>query len=98
MSKQIQAVDVWVGGDVKVAKYISMISVNDNLETSATFYYQLHEETMDEQDQPVMGASLVAGNLTMNGQSYDDWGSQSGVDINTWAFQWAAEQLNLVIV
>lgn len=98
MAKSIQPVSVWVGGEVKIAKYLGMISVNDNLETSATFYYQLYAEAMDEQGLPIMGASLVGGNLTMDGQDYEDWGSQSGSDINTWAYDWAAGKLNLVII
>lgn len=97
MAKQISPVNVWVNGEVKEAKYFGMISVNDNLETSATFYYQLFEaQVVDEVE--VEGQSVAVGNLTMDGQDYEDWGSQSGVDINTWAYDWAAAKLNLTIL
>lgn len=98
MSKSIQPVSVWVGGEVKTAKYLGMISVNDNLESSATFYYQLYAEALDEQGLPIIGESLIGGNLTMDGQDYEDWGNQSGVDINTWAYNWSASKLNIVII
>ena len=75
-----------------------MISVNDNLESSATFYYQLYAEALDEQGLPIIGESLIGGNLTMDGQDYEDWGNQSGVDINTWAYNWSASKLNIVII
>lgn len=97
MAKQISPVNVWVNGEVKEAKYFSMISVNDNLETSATFYYQLFEAKVEDEVE-TEGASVAVGNLTMDGQDYEDWGSQSGVDINTWAYNWAAGKLNLTIV
>lgn len=98
MAKSIQPVSVWVGGEVKTAKYLGMISVNDNLETSATFYYQLYAEALDEQGLPIIGESLIGGNLTMDGQDYEDWGNQSGVDINTWAYSWSTSKLNIVII
>lgn len=98
MAKQISPVNVWVNGESKEAKFFSMISINDNLETSATFYYQLLEAKVDEDGVESEGASVANGNLTMDGVDYSDWGSQSGVDINTWAYDWAAAKLNLTIV
>jgi len=97
MAKQISPVNVWVNGESKEAKYFGMISVNDNLETSATFYYQLFEAKVEDEVESE-GASVANGNLTMDSQDYSDWGSQSGVDINTWAYDWAAGKLNLTIV
>lgn len=103
MSKKIQPVNIWVNGEVKVAECLSMRSINDDLETSATFYYELKEadvvtQDIDGNDISTSGQVLANGNLSMTGQTYQDWGNQSGVDINTWAYNWAAGQLNLVII
>jgi hypothetical protein len=98
MAKKIQPVSVWVGGEVKTAEWMNMRSINDDLETTATFYYELLENGKDEDQNDIPSTSLVGGNLTMAGQDYQDWGNQSGTDINTWAYDWAAGQLNLVII
>lgn len=98
MAKKIQPVNVWVNGEVKVGEWLKLRSINDDLETSATFYYEIDVNTPDADgiDQP--GTAVAGGNLTMDGVTYQDWGNQSGVDINTWAYDWAAGQLNLVII
>ena len=98
MAKKIQPVNVWVNGEVKVAEWLSMRSINDDLETSATFFYELCENAKDEEQNDVKGSSVTGGNLTMAGQDYEDWGNQSGTDINTWAYEWAASKLNIVII
>ena len=87
--KQIQAISIWDKGEAKDATQFSLMSINDNLESSATFYYQLLNADV---------ASLADGNLTISGQDYENWGNQSGTDINTWAYQWAATQLNITII
>jgi hypothetical protein len=100
---QIQPVSVWKDGQVKTAEQFSLRSIGDDLETSAQFYYELKEADVTTQDSEgndvVTSGSVVAvGNLGMSGQDYNDWGSQSGVDINAWAYDWAASQLSLTIV
>ena len=100
---QIQPVSVWKDGQVKTAEQFSLRSIGDDLETSAQFYYELKEADVTTQDSEgndvVTSGSVVAvGNLGMSGQDYIDWGSQSGVDINAWAYDWAASQLSLTIV
>jgi hypothetical protein len=100
---QIQPVSVWKDGQVKTAEQFSLRSIGDDLETSAQFYYELKEADVTTQDSEgndvVTSGSVVAvGNLGMSGQDYTDWGSQSGVDINAWAYDWAASQLSLTIV
>jgi len=103
MSKQIQPVNIWVNGSVKVAEQFTLRSINDDLETSATFYYELKEGDVTTQDSEgndvtTQGAVIAVGNLGMDGQDYQDWGNQSGTDINTWAYNWAAGKLNLTII
>jgi hypothetical protein len=39
--KQINPVPMWVNGKNVNAIFINLYSINDNLENSATFYYQL---------------------------------------------------------
>jgi hypothetical protein len=57
--------------------------VNDNLSTSATFYYALLSDTQ---------AQLSQGNLTMEGQDYADW------QTNQYAYDYIAKQINVTIV
>jgi hypothetical protein len=65
------------------ATILNAYCVNDNLSTSATFYYALLSETQ---------STLSQGNLTMEGQDYADW------QTNQYAYDWIAEQLNVTIV
>jgi hypothetical protein len=70
-----------------------MYVINDNLLSSATFYYQLLKvETIDDN---TTTQQLAQGNLTMSGTDYDNWNAVP--DINDAAFVWAAGQLNLTL-
>jgi hypothetical protein len=81
--KQIESIPMWDNGKVQEATILNAFVVNDNLSNSATFYYTLSSEGMQQ---------LTQGNLTMQGQDYDDW------QTNEYAYDWIAEQLNLTIV
>jgi hypothetical protein len=85
--KQINPISMWVNGKNVNADFITLYSVNDNLQTSATFYYQL--SSADNQN-------LASGNLTMSGEDYIAWGNGGG--INLAAFEWAALQLNITLL
>jgi len=82
--KQINPVPMWINGKNVNAEFINVISVNDNLQNSATFYYQLLSVTNDV---------LVTGNLTMSGDEYLNWNGT-----NQAAFVWSAKQLNLTLI
>ena len=56
--------------------------INDNLSTSATFYYALLSDTQNQ---------LSQGNLIMEGQDYADWVT------NDYAYDWVATQIDVVI-
>ena len=84
--KQIQPIQIWVNGGDKTATLFSMYIVNDNLLNSATFNYQLLDAD---------AISLISGNLTMGEPTYDQWGTSS--DVNQWAYEWAATQLNIIL-
>lgn len=85
--KTIEAVSIWDNGAVQEAKILNAYAVNVTLNTSATFYYQLLAETTGGQ----VGNQLAQGNLTMTGEAYVDW------TVDNYAWDWVAEQLNLVI-
>jgi hypothetical protein len=91
--KAIQPVNIWSGGQSLQANNINMYVVNDNLSSSATFYYQLLKvETIDDNTST---QQLAQGNLTISGTDYDNWNATP--DINDAAYVWAAGQLNLTL-
>ncbi len=81
--KQITPISIWDNGTVQEAAVLNAYCINDNLSTSATFYYTLLSESMQ---------LLAQGNLTMSGDDYDAW------ETNDYAYDWIAEQLNLTII
>jgi hypothetical protein len=84
--KQIAPIQIWVNGSLQTATLFSLIIINDNLSNSATFYYQLLDAD---------AVKLADGNLTMGEPQYDQWGTAS--DVNQWAYEWAATQLNITL-
>lgn len=84
--KQIQPISIWVNGQQQTATVFNLIIINDNLLNSATFYWQL----LDSAE-----VKLADGNLTMVEPQYDQWGTSS--DVNQWAYEWAATQLNITL-
>ncbi len=84
--KQIQPITLWVNGQQQTATVFSLIIINDNLTNSATFYWQL----LDSAE-----VKLQDGNLTMVEPQYDQWGTSS--DVNQWAYEWAATELNITL-
>jgi len=84
--KQIQPIQIWVNGSLQTATVFNLIIINDNLSNSATFYWQL----LDSAE-----VKLADGNLTMGEPTYDQWGTST--DVNQWAYEWAATQLNITL-
>lgn len=64
------------------ATVLNAYCINDNLSTSATFYYALLSDTM---------AMLSQGNLNMTGDTYSAW------ETNDYAYNWIAEQIDVTI-
>ena len=85
--KTIESVPIWDNGTVQEAKILNAYAINVTLSTSATFYYQLLAETVDL----AVGTQLAQGNLTMTGEAYQQW------EIDSYAWDWIAQQLNLTI-
>lgn len=85
--KNIEAVSIWDNGTVQQATILNSYAVNVTLNTSATFWYGLFTTTEDGN----VGTQIAQGNLTMSGEAYADWSQDS------YAWDWIAGQLNLVI-
>ncbi len=85
--KQIQPIQIWVNGQQVTATLFNLISINDNLFNSATFYWQLLDAD---------SVKLQDGNLTMDAADYAVWSSAQ--DVNLAAYQWAASKLNITLV
>ncbi len=85
--KTIEPVSIWDNGQVKEAKILNAYAVNVTLGTSATFYYSLSAENADQ----TIGSQVAQGNLTMDGDAYAQW------SVDSYAWDWVAEQLNLTI-
>lgn len=64
------------------ATFLNTYCINDNLSTSATFYYALLSDTQSQ---------LQQGNLTMSGTDYDNWTT------NDYAYNWVAQQIDVTI-
>lgn len=90
--KAIQNVQVWKNGEEKQANTFNLILINDDLATSATFYYQLIAKSEDEEGN-VSTEQLADGNVGMSGEDYQNWD-----DSNDGAYSYCAEKLNLTIV
>lgn len=69
------------------ATILNSYVVNDNLQTSATFWYGLYSETTEG----AIGSQLSQGNLTMSGEDYLAW------QTNGYAWDWIAAQINVTI-
>jgi len=88
MQKAITPVAIWANGESKSANVFNMVSIQDDLSTSATFYYQLMES--DPEAEPTVSVQLAQGNLTLGGEDYPTWDGS-----NEWIMDWAAGKLNL---
>jgi|688.fasta_scaffold310502_2 hypothetical protein len=80
--KQITPISIWDKGTVQEATILNAYCINDNLSTSASFYYSLLSDSLQQ---------LAQGNLSMSGEVYDAW------QTNDYAYDWVATQLNLII-
>lgn len=89
--KTIQAINVWQNGQVKSATKFNMNSIFDDLETSATFYYELLNVNVDAEGNEST-EQVAQGNLNLT-TDYDSWDGS-----NEWAYSWGATQLGLTII
>jgi hypothetical protein len=85
--KTIESVSIWDNGSLKEAKILNAFAVNVTLGSSASFCFSLNAET----DDGSIGFQLANGNLTMDGEAYKKWA------VDSYAWDWVAQQLNLTI-
>ena len=92
--KQIEPVTIWKNGESQEANLLNAYIINDNLESSCTFYYFLCSSGEGTEALPlVIGQTLAEGNVTMSGDDYLNWD-----DSNNAAYAYIAEKLNLTII
>jgi hypothetical protein len=91
--KQIVAVPIWYNGQLKEAKWFNIYVASIMLGVSAQINYELFEGQVDDGEAIGAGNKLAAGQLTLDGENYSNWGSD---DDYVWI--WAADKLNLTII
>lgn len=79
----ISPIQIWEDGITINATKLSVICINDDLKSSATFLYSLLDSNMKQ---------LKKGNLIMSGLDYDNWTT------NEYAYNWVANKINLTII
>jgi uncharacterized protein YhfF len=92
--KKIEAVQIWKNGESQEANLLNAIIINDNLQTSCSFYYQLCSSGEGTEAMPlVIGQTLAEGNVIMDGEKYLAWDGS-----NDYAFSYIASKLNLTLI
>ena len=81
---QINPTFIWTNGLEKEAVILNAISIQDNLETEAKFYYTLND---------INNFTLIAGNITIVNDDYIQWLINDFA--TNWIMNWIAAQLNL---
>ncbi len=94
MGVNIQPVSIWNNGQSKQASELDARIIYDDLATSATFYYELKEAVVvDEEGASSGGAVISVGNVAMDNEDYQNWDNS-----NASAYNYIADKLNLVII
>jgi hypothetical protein len=83
--KEINPVQIWKNGEIKLASYLDAYIVNDNLSNSCTFFWMLKEQSET-------GLVLSDGNVTMSGTDYDNWDGSS-----LQAYEYIAGKINVIL-
>jgi hypothetical protein len=92
--KKIEAVTIWKNGESQEANLLNAYIINDNLQSSCSFYYSLCASGEGTEAMPlVIGQTLAEGNITMDGENYLAWDGD-----NDYAFTYIAEKLNLTLI
>ena len=91
--KNIEPIDIWTEKGTKTAKYLSSRIIDDNMESSATFYWQLFDEKIDEEGNPQPDQSIRQGNVNMNPEQYEAWDNS-----NEEGYIFVANQINVTLV
>lgn len=92
--KPIEPITIWKNGESQEANLLNAYIINDNLQSSCSFYYSLCSSGEGTEAYPlVIGQTLAEGNIQMSGQDYLDWDNS-----NEAAYVYIAEKLNLTLI
>ena len=92
--KQIEPITIWNDGEEKIASILMAKIIDDNLQSSCNFYYELCEGGQGTEETPlIQGIALVSGNVQMTGEDYLAWDNS-----NDAAYVYIAEKLNLTLI
>ena len=92
--KQIEPVTAWKNGEQLEANLLNAYIINDNLQSSCSFYYSLNTGGKGTEAMPlVIGQAVAEGNITMSGEQYIAWDNS-----NEAAYAYIAEKLNLTLI
>lgn len=91
--RNIRPFQIWFNGSMRTARIITASCVQDNLNNTAIFYWQLFELQADGVTQ---GQRLSEGNLSMTGADYVAY--NSATDANLFAYNWIAARLGLTLI
>ncbi len=92
--KSIEPITAWKNGEQLEANLLNAYIINDNLESSCSFYYSLNTSGDGTEAMPlVLGQVVAEGNITMSGEDYLAWDNS-----NEQAYEYIAEKLNLTLI
>jgi hypothetical protein len=92
--KKIQPITIWKNGESQEANLLNAYIINDNLQSSCSFYYSICSSGEGTEAMPlVVGQTLAEGNVTMYGEDYLAWDNS-----NEAAYVYIAEKLNLTLI
>jgi len=92
--KLIEPVTIWKNGESQEANLLNAYIINDNLQSSCSFYYSLCASGEGTEAMPlVIGQTLAEGNVTMDGENYLLWNGD-----NNDAYSYIATKLNLTLI
>ena len=92
--RKIEPVTAWKKGEQLEANLLNAYIINDNLQSSCSFYYSLCASGEGTEAMPlVIGQTLAEGNITMDGDNYLSW---DGTNIE--AYFYISQKLNLTLI
>lgn len=92
--KQIEPITIWKNGESQEANLLNAYIINDNLQSSCSFYYSLCASGEGTEEMPlIIGQTLAKGNITMSGEDYLAWDNS-----NQQAYEYIAKELNLTLI
>jgi hypothetical protein len=92
--KRIEPIQAWKNGEQLEANLLNAYIINDNLQSSCSFYYSLNTSGEGTEAMPlIIGQAVAEGNITMDGENYLAWDGA-----NDYAFAYIAEKLNLTLI